>query len=42
MAAAEKLWFFAIFVFNWVFTSVIQSPGFTNNYKFDISVSTYQ
>ena len=45
MAAAEKLWeavLFAISVFNWVFTSVIQSPRFTNGYKFGISVSTYQ
>ena len=42
MAAAKKPCFFAIFVFNWVFTSVIQSPRFTNDYKFGISVSTYQ
>ena len=33
---------FAIFVFIWVFTSVIQSLRFTNDYKFGISVSTYQ
>ena len=26
--------------FNWVFTSVIQSPRFTNDHKFGISVST--
>ena len=42
MAAAKKLCFFAIPVFNWVYTSVIQSPRFTNDYKFGISVSTYQ
>ena len=38
MAAAKKPCFFAISVFNWVFTSVIQSPRFTNDYKFGISV----
>ena len=32
MAAAKKQRFFAISVFNWVFTSVIQSPRFTNDY----------
>ena len=42
MAAAKKQCFFAISVFNWVFTSVIQSPRFTNDYKFGISVGTYQ
>ena len=42
MAAAKKQSFFAISVFNWVFTPVIQSLRFTNNYKFDISVSIYQ
>ena len=42
MAAAKKQCFFAIYVFNWVFTSVIQSPQFTNDYIFGISVSTYQ
>ena len=42
MAAAKKQCFFAIFVFNRVFTSVIQSPRFTNDYKFSISVNTYQ
>ena len=42
MAAAKKQCFFASSVFHWVFTSVIQSPRFTNDYKFDISVSTYQ
>ena len=42
MAAAKKQSFFAISVFNWVFTSVIQSPRFTNYYKFGISLSTYQ
>ena len=31
---------FAISVLNWVFTSVIQSPRFTNDYKFGISVNT--
>ena len=33
---------FAIPVFYWIFTSVIQSPRFTNDYEFFISVSTYQ
>ena len=42
MAAAKKQCFFAIFVFNRVITSVIQSPRFTNDYKFGISVNTYQ
>ena len=42
MVAAMKAVLFAISVFNWVFTSVIQSPRFTNDYKFGISVSTYQ
>ena len=42
MAAAKKQCFFAISVFNGVFTSVIQSPRFTNDYKFDISVGTFQ
>ena len=40
MAAAKKRSFCAISVFYWIFTSVIQSPGFTNDYKFGISVST--
>ena len=26
----------------WIFTSFIQSPRFTNDYEFGISVSTYQ
>ena len=43
MAAAMKRFlagfFFAISVFYWVFTSVIQSPRFTNDYEFFISVS---
>ena len=42
MAAAKKQCFFAIAVLNWVFTSVIQSPRFTNDFKFGISVNTYQ
>ena len=42
MAAAKKHCFFAISVRNWVFNSVIQSPQFTNDYKFGISVNTYQ
>ena len=33
---------FEISVFQWVFTSVIQSPRFTNDYKFGISLNTYQ
>ena len=42
MAAAMKQCFFVISVFYWIFTSVIQSPRFTNDYEFGISVSTYQ
>ena len=42
MAAAKKQCFFVIFVLNWVFTSVILNPRFTNNYKFGITVNTYQ
>ena len=42
MAAAKKQCFSAISVLNWVFTSVIQSPRFTKNHKFGISVNTYQ
>ena len=52
MAAAKKqcfffvlfcfVLFFAISVLNWVFTSAIQSPLFTNDYKFGICVNTYQ
>ena len=43
MAAAKKQRFqVAISVSNWVFTSVIQSPKFTNDYKFGICVCTYQ
>ena len=41
MAAARKRWFFAISVFYWIFTSIIQSLRFTNDYEFFISVSTY-
>ena len=42
MAAAKKRSFFAISVFYWIFTSVIQSLWSTNEYEFFISVSTYQ
>ena len=45
MAAAGKWWIavlFAISVFYWIFTSVIQSLRFTNDYEFFISVSIYQ
>ena len=41
MAAAKKQRFFAIFVFNWVFTFIIQSPRFTNDYKFGILKCKY-
>ena len=41
MVAAKTQCFFAISVFNWVFTSVIQSLRFTNDYEFGISVNTY-
>ena len=44
MAAAKskKHCFFAISVLNWVFTSIIQSLRFTNDYKFGISVNACQ
>ena len=42
MAAAKKRCFLRISVFYWIFTSVIQSPRFTNDYELGISVSTYQ
>ena len=42
MAAAKKRCFFAISVFYRIFSSAIQSPGFTDDYEFGISVSTYQ
>ena len=42
MAAAKKQCFFAISVLIWVVTSVIQSPRFTDDYKFATSVNTYQ
>ena len=43
MAAAKKQCFLRfLYILNWVFTSVIQSPRFINNYKFGISVNTYQ
>ena len=41
-AAKKKCFFFPISVFYWIFNSVIQSPRFTNDYEFGISVSTYQ
>ena len=44
VAAKKQLVLFAISVFNWVFTSVIQSPRYTNDYTFGISmisVNTY-
>ena len=42
MAAVKKQCFFAISVLNCILTFVIQSPRFTNDYKFAISVNTYQ
>ena len=42
MAAAKKQCFMWFPVSNWVFTPVIQSPRFTDDYKFGISVGTYQ
>ena len=45
MAAAIKRCLavlYAISVFYWIFTSVIQSPRFTNDYEFFISLSIYQ
>ena len=42
MAAARKRCFLRFLsVFYWIFTSVIQSPSFTNDYEFFISVSIY-
>ena len=40
--AAAKLQCFLRFLYIWVFTSAIQSPRFTNDYKFGIGVNTYQ
>ena len=37
-AAKQEAVLFAISVFNWVFTSVIQSPRFTNDYEIGINV----
>ena len=45
MAATKKQCFFAVFFFlYWTESSptVIQSPGFTNDYKLSISVNEYQ
>ena len=42
MAAGKKQSILRFLYLTWVFTSVSQSPGFTNDYKFGISVSTYQ
>ena len=42
MAAAKEAVLFAICVFYWIYTYVIQSPRFTNDCEFGISVSTYQ
>ena len=42
MAAAKKQCFIAISVSNCVFTSDIQSPRFTNDYEYGISVNTHQ
>ena len=42
MAAAKKRCFFQFLYLHRVFTSVIQSPRFTNDYEFGISLSTYQ
>ena len=39
-AAAKKRCFFAIYVFYWIFTFVIQSLRFTHDYEFGISVSS--
>ena len=37
----KKQLLFAISVLNWVFTSAIQSPRFTNDYKFGITKQTH-
>ena len=42
MAAAKKQCFLRFLYWTEVFTSAIQSPRFTNDYKFGISVNTYQ
>ena len=42
MAAAKKQCFLRFLYWTESSPSVIQSPRFTNNYKFDISVNTYQ
>ena len=42
MAAAKKQCFLRFLYWNESSPTVIQSPRFTNDYKFSISVSTYQ
>ena len=42
MAAAKKRWFCDFCIFTESSPPVIQSPRFTNDYEFGISVSTYQ
>ena len=42
MAAAKKQCFLRFLYPTCFFTSVIQSPRFTNDYEFGISLSTYQ
>ena len=41
MAAAKKRCFLRFLYFYWIVISVIQSPRFTNDYEFGISVSKY-
>ena len=42
MAAGKKQCFLQFLYLTEFFTSVFQSPRFTNDFKFGISVSTYQ
>ena len=42
MAAAKKQCFLRFLYWTESSPTVIQSPGFTNDYKFGISINTYQ
>ena len=42
MTAAKKQWFLRFLYWTESSPTVIQGPRFTNDYKFTISVNTYQ
>ena len=42
MAAAKKQYFLRFLYWTESSPTVIQSPGFTNDFKFGISIKTYQ